>query len=206
MNKSSVWSVAATAALFGAALSGSALAADTTGSSGSLSKADRDFMMKAAQGGLAEVQTGNLATQQGQDTKVKSFGEQMVKDHSAANNKLKALAQSKGVELPSAPDSKDERTMKHLQSLNGADFDKAYANDMVKDHRTDIREFEHAAQSASDPDVKAFAKETLPTLRHHLAMAEALPGEKSASTTGEGAAETGTRHTQAPTTQNGTPR
>jgi putative membrane protein len=179
--RSSLWTIAATAALVGAALSGPAAAADTSNSSGSLSKADRDFMMNAAHGGLAEVQTGNIAAQQAEDAKVKSFGERMVKDHSQANDKLMALAQSKGVQLPTTPSGKDERTMKHLQSLSGTDFDKAYSDDMVKDHKADIREFQRAAQNATDPDVKAFAKETLPTLRHHLAMAEALPSERSAS-------------------------
>jgi len=147
----------------------------TTG--GSLSKADRDFMIKAAQGGMAEVKTGNLAATQAQNSKVKAFGERMVKDHSQANDKLMALAQSKGVTLPTKPDSKDQHTLEHLQGLSGTDFDKAYADDMVKDHKTDVREFERAANNASDPDVKSFAQQTLPTLKHHLAMAEALPPE-----------------------------
>src|SRR5579862_6682066 len=148
---------------------------DTGASSGSLSKADRDFMIKAAQGGMAEVQSGNLAAKQAQDSKVKAFGERMVKDHSQANDKLMALAQSKGVTLPTTTSSQDQHTMAHLQGLSGGDFDKAYADDMVKDHKADVREFEHAAKNASDPDVKSFAQQTLPTLKHHLSMAEALP-------------------------------
>jgi putative membrane protein len=162
----------------GTALAQGRATSDTGAASNStLTKADRDFMMKAAQGGMAEVETGNLAAKQAQDTKVKAFGEHMVKDHSQANDKLMALAQSKGVTLPTTTSSQDQHTMEHLQGLSGADFDKAYADDMVKDHKTDVREFEHAAKNASDPDVKSFAQQTLPTLKHHLSMAEALPPE-----------------------------
>jgi len=161
-------------------------------SGGSLSKADRDFMIKAAQGGMAEVELGNLASKQAEDSKVKAFGERMVKDHTKADNKLMTLAQSKGVTLPTTTSGKDQRTMEHLQGLSGTDFDKAYADDMVKDHKADVREFEHAADHANDPDVRAFAKETLPTLKHHLSLAEALPPERNASATQS--STDGTRH------------
>ena len=112
---------------------------------------------------------------------MKAFGERMVQDHTQANNKLMAIAQSKGVQLPTTPNDKDEHTLEHLQSLSGTAFDKAYADHMVRDHKADVKEFEHAARSAADPDVKAFAKATLPTLKEHLSLAENLPSERQSA-------------------------
>jgi putative membrane protein len=154
----------------------------STNASPTLSKADREFMEKAASGGLSEVQGGRLAAQQGENAQIKSFGEHMVKDHSAANDKLMALAQSKQIELPSTPDQSDTAKLDKLKGLSGAAFDKKYAEMMVKDHKHDVAEFEKAAKSAKDPNLKAFAQATLPTLRTHLTMAESLPGESSGAT------------------------
>jgi putative membrane protein len=147
--------------------------------SGTLSAADRKFVMSAAQGGMAEVQLGQLAAKNGSADSVKQFGQRMVDDHSKANDELKQLASSKGITLPSAANRKQRQTYNHLSHLTAASFDRAYAADMVKDHEMDVREFEKESTNASDPDVKAWAAKTLPTLQEHLRMARALP---SAST------------------------
>jgi len=171
-----------TAAQNRAASESSTPSSSSTNATPTLSKADRDFMEKAASGGVAEVQSGRLAAQQGENAQIKSFGETMVKDHSAANDKLLALAQSKQIELPTTPDKSDTAKVDKLKGLSGAAFDKNYAEMMVKDHKHDVAEFEKAARSAKDPDVKAFAEATLPTLRTHLSMAESLPGESTSAT------------------------
>jgi putative membrane protein len=158
--------------------------ADGAGSKSTLSSADRAFMKKAAEGGIAEVETGKLAEKQGEDQKIKSFGSKMVEDHSAANDKLLALAQSKDLKLPTKPGASEQEKMKKLKGLSGAAFDKEYATTMVKDHKEDIKEFEKAAKSAHDPDVKSFAESTLPTLQSHLMLAEALPGAGGSHGTG----------------------
>ncbi len=142
-----------------------------------LSSPDSTFAVKAAQGGLAEVQMGQLATQKASNSDVKAFGQQMVDDHSKANDEFKSIASRKGVTLPTSMDAKDQATYDRLSKLNGAAFDRAYMADMVKDHRTDIAEFEHEASSGSDPDIKGFASKTLPTLKHHLEMAESTNGK-----------------------------
>jgi len=162
----------------------SSTAADTASgqSATGLSSADVSFMKKAAQGGLAEVALGRVAQQQASDSQVKSFGERMVQDHTQANDKLMTLAQSLNVTLPTTPSKSDEKEMDKLKAMNGSEFDSAYARAMVKDHKKDIKEFEHAAMHASNPQVKAFAEETLPTLKQHLSLAEKLPEAKSAST------------------------
>lgn len=134
--------------------------------------ADGAFMTKAAQGGMAEVELGNLAVERASSPKVKEFGQRMVTDHSKANDDLKALSSKKGMTPPSGLDGASQATKDKLSRLNGADFDHAYMQDMVKDHQKDIAEFQKEADHGSDPDVKAFASKTLPTLQDHLRMAQ----------------------------------
>lgn len=137
-----------------------------------LDKKDREFIEKAAAGGLMEVQVGNLAQQKAQNADAKSFGSMLVTDHTAANNELKTLAQNKGVALPTALPKKEQKVIDKLEKSKH--FDKDFAKDGVKDHKKDIKEFEKASKDAKDPDVKAFAAKTLPTLQKHLQAAEQL--------------------------------
>jgi putative membrane protein len=159
-----------------AAAAGLAAAADT-----GLTPADRDFINKAAQGGLMEVAAGKLAAQRGLDPAVKSFGQKMVTDHTAANDTLKSLASSKQMNLPDSVSPEEHTALGKLEGLNGTEFDKAYSQMMVKDHVTDISEFEKEAKKGDDPDVKAFAEQTLPTLRHHLMLANRLSSAEKKS-------------------------
>jgi putative membrane protein len=139
-----------------------------------LSAGDQMFVKKAAQGGMAEVQLGQLATQKASSQDVKQFGQRMVDDHSKGNEQLKQLAESKGVHLPQKLSAKDRETMDSLSKLSGKQFDKAYMADMVKDHREDIAEFHHESASGSDTQVKEFAKGALPMLDSHLKQAEKI--------------------------------
>lgn len=134
--------------------------------------ADSTFIMKAAQGGMAEVELGKLAVQKASNDRVKQFGQQMVDDHSRAGDELKSLASSKGMTVPTTINAKDRATKKRLEGMQGADFDRAYMQDMVNDHQQDIADFQKEADHGSDPDVKAWAAKTLPTLQHHLQMAQ----------------------------------
>lgn len=133
--------------------------------------ADSTFVSKAVQGGMAEVELGKLAQERGSSAKVKDFGRQMVDDHSKANDELKKLASNKGMDVPTAIDAKSMATKERLSKLSGAEFDRAYMEDMVKDHQEDVSEFRKHSEHASDPDVKAFAAKTLPTLEGHLSKA-----------------------------------
>ena len=139
--------------------------------------ADNTFITKAAEGGMAEVELGKLATSHASNDRVKQFGQKMVDDHSKANNELSQIASKKGVTVPTSLAAKDQATVDKLSKLNGAEFDKAYMDDMVKDHRTDVSEFQKEANSGTDPDVKAFAAKTVPTLQQHLQMAETTYNE-----------------------------
>jgi putative membrane protein len=162
--------------------------ASETAAMGKTSAATNAFIMKAAEGGKAEVELGNLASSKASNADVKNFGQMMASDHGKANDELASLAKQKNVTLPSDLNAKHKATHDKLDKLSGAAFDKAYMADMVSDHQTDIKEFETAAKS-SDADVKAFAEKTLPTLRHHLEEAQRISKEvakSGASTTGAG--------------------
>jgi putative membrane protein len=136
--------------------------------------ADSTFVTKAAQGGMAEVKLGHLDEEKAMSPDVKNFGQTMVHDHTKANDELKSIASSKGITLPSDIDSKDQATYDRLSKLSGAEFDRAYMKDMVSDHKTDISEFKREAERGADADLKAWAGKTLPTLEHHLQMAESI--------------------------------
>ena len=138
---------------------------------------DSTFVTKAAQGGMAEVELGTLATQRASNQKVKDFGQKMVDDHSKANEELKALASQKGVQLPTAIDAKSQAMKTRLTGLQGAAFDRAYMQHMVTDHEHDVAEFQKEADHGADPDVKNFAAKTLPTLQGHLKMAQDTLGD-----------------------------
>ena len=135
---------------------------------------DESFYKKAAEGGMAEVELGQLAQSKGTSQAVKDFGAMMVKDHSAANDQLKTLASSKGIDLPGGPSIGQKTTKGKLEVLSGDTFDKSYIKGMVKDHKEDIKEFEHEAKYGQDADAKSFAATTLPTLRAHLDKIESI--------------------------------
>jgi putative membrane protein len=141
------------------------------------SGAPKTFVAEAAQGGLAEVELGELAQQKASSAAVKSFAGQMVADHGKANAELAQLAKQEDVEMPKQLDAKHQALRDRLAKLSGAEFDRAYMKEMVHDHEKDVAEFSQAAKSATDPQVKEFASKTLPTLEGHLRMAKEV--EKS---------------------------
>ena len=154
-----------------------AAAADSTNATRTVSpvdKDDADFAVKAANGGMAEVAMGQLAQTNASNQAVKDFGSMMVKDHGEAGDHLKQIAGQKNITLPAAIGDKEQKRLEDLQKKTGKDFDKAYVNQMIDDHKADIKEFKKAADNCKDPDLKAFATNTLPTLQKHLDAIEAI--------------------------------
>ncbi len=144
-----------------------------------MSSQDRNFLMDAAMGGMMEVELGRLAVQNGASDAVKQFGQRMVDDHSKANTELMSLATSKGITLPTELDEKHRAHVTKLSGKTGADFDRDYSKMMLSDHNKDVSAFEKQSTKGADPDLKAFATRTLPTLQEHLQMAKALnPGNR----------------------------
>ncbi len=139
---------------------------------GTLSLSDRNFVLNATQGGEAQVAMGRMAQQRAADSVVKAFGERMVVDHGKANAELMQLISAKGLQLPAQPGQGQKMDTEHLGKLSGKEFDMAYMKHMIDAHKTDVAAFEKAAQSAQDPQIKAFAARTLPTLQAHLLQAQ----------------------------------
>jgi putative membrane protein len=133
---------------------------------------DAEFLKAAVNGGMMEVELGNLAQQNAQHPRVKNYGAMMVRDHSKANEDLKTLATSKNIAIPEGMEDMDK--MNDMKKKTGADFDKDYIGDMVDDHGKDIDEFKKEAESGSDPDIKSFAIRTLPVFQIHLDSAKSI--------------------------------
>src|SRR4051812_7316533 len=133
-----------------------------------------DFMVKVADGGMAEVELGKLAQEKAKNARVKSFAAMMVQDHSQANDELKGLASQKNVTLPATVGEDHQKHKDDLSKKNGKDFDKAYMKMMVDDHQKTIDKFEDASKNSKDADVKSWADKTLPKLRMHLDSAKAI--------------------------------
>ena len=148
----------------------------------SLNHADRKFLTDAAEGGMLEVELGKLAADKATNPDVKAFGQRMVDDHTKANDKIKQIAAEKGVTLPTELGVMDKHTVDKLEKESGADFDRLYVSTMVKDHKKDVSDFKHESKAAKDSAVKAFASQTLPTLEHHLKLAESAANKVGAST------------------------
>jgi putative membrane protein len=134
----------------------------------SLSTKDNDFLLAAAQGGMTEVKLGELATTNAKRDDVKEFGQMMVKDHSAINNDLKALAAQKNVTLPDTLDATHQGMVDKLAALNGTEFDDAYIAAMIKAHKKDAKAFKAVAAETEDIDVKNFLNKSIPIVDQHL--------------------------------------
>ena len=139
-----------------------------------LDRSDKEFIKDTYENGLAEVKFGEMAGAKGTTDDVKKFGTMITTDHGKANTELKTLADSKKVEVATDLTTVAKGKVTLLDKKAGADFDKAFAESMVDGHKKSIKAFEKAANDAKDADVKAFATKTLPTLKHHLTMAEEL--------------------------------
>jgi putative membrane protein len=136
--------------------------------------ADAHFAKAAAQGGMAEIQLGKLAADRGSNAMVKAFGERMVTQHGAAGDQLKAAAQQANIALPTTVSSKDQQTYDRLARLNGSNFNRAYADDMVRDHEKDLNDFQNEANNGKNSSIRAFASQTTPMIQQHLNQAREM--------------------------------
>jgi len=174
-------------------LAGTLLAQDTSSQQGSstpkvdtgarkmMKSPDTAFAIKAGQGGLAEVKLGQLASEKASNPDVKAFGQQMVDDHTKANDQLKSVAQSENMTLPADVNAKQQMMYDKLSKLSGAGFDKEYVKGMVKDHEEDVKEFQKETTNGKDPQMKSFASQTLPVLQSHLEKIKGIQSKMGTS-------------------------
>lgn len=143
------------------------------GASSTMSKSDQKMLHAIAQANMAEIEAGKLAQNKTQDERVKSFSQQMVDDHTKALQEVQQLAQSKGVTLPTEPDSKHLKMAEKLNKLSGSDFDKRYLKQGgLSDHKETHRLLQRVQKRADDPELKSLAAKSLPTIEQHLSMAK----------------------------------
>lgn len=135
---------------------------------------DADFVVVAFNAGLTEIEVGNIAQKNALDQEVKDLGKSTVNDFSAMNTRLKELSTKKNITIPAVVGKKSNKEIKEISERTGNIFDRAYTELMIKEHVKEIKTFEEAEKKASDPDIKAFASETLPMLRKQLAVVEEL--------------------------------
>ncbi len=135
---------------------------------------DKIFLRKAAQGGLAEIQLGQLAAQKGSSESVKRFGQKMVDDHTRLMTSLQPFADSLGVRAATKPSRADQMEYEKLSSLQSLDFDKEYLAYMSQDHHKDLREFREEADNTTDPALKQAVSNGLVIIARHSDAADKL--------------------------------
>ncbi|MEG4625911.1 DUF4142 domain-containing protein [Microcoleus sp. w1-18aA5] len=145
----------------------------------SLSSQDRNFVMQAGQLGMLEVELGRLAVQRGSSAGVKQYGQEMVEEHTQANQELMQVATQKGVKLPTEISSQNTALMDRLSGLSGTSFDTAYKQAMIDSHTQAIALFQAQSQQGQDPDLKAWATQKLPNLQAHLQMVNQMLADTS---------------------------
>jgi putative membrane protein len=147
----------------------------TSAAGGQLASSDTEFVTKAAEGGRYEVEAAKLAAGKASDPDVKAFAQMLVDDRTASNEKLRQVASSHNLPMPVSLPADRKGQLAKLAKLSGTAFDKEFVKEIgVDDHKSDIADFEKAAEGAKADDVREFAQSTLPTLKKHLAAAEKL--------------------------------
>jgi putative membrane protein len=138
---------------------------------------DAAFYKKATEGGIFEIDTGNQAAKASNNQQIKDFGSMLAADHTAANDKLKAIAASKNISVPSTASVGQMAHKAKLDVLTGDAYDKSFINTQIKAHEQTIALFKTEAASGQDADAKAFAAAALPTLRKHLKEARSIASQ-----------------------------
>jgi len=148
-----------------------------------IDNADAAAMKQLAQANLNEIEGGKAAASKAQSPEVKQFAQKMVDDHTQMLNDLKSLAQQKGVSLPDSASIKDMAQMKLMERSSGAEFDKKYMDEMVKDHQKDAKDAQDLVGKAKDPDFKAAVQKASTKINEHLELAQRIASSSAAGST-----------------------
>ncbi len=141
---------------------------------GSAATSDQAFLELAAQTDMTEAHLGQMAADQASSQAVKDYAQMMVTDHTADYTQLTALASKTGLTIPKGLDAKQDKMIAPYAKLKGKAFDRRYSHDMVAGHETAIAAYDKEARDGQNADLKAYAKQTLPTLEKHKTAAQAL--------------------------------
>ena len=135
---------------------------------------DAKHAHQIAQSDMAEVQAGKMGVSKATSPEVKKFAQSMVEDHGKHLGELRTMAKTKGMQLPSTPAKKHQDAMKKLESASGAEFDKLFMTQMVKDHEDALKLVQDTAKKAKDAELKADAEKTAPVIQKHLEEAKRI--------------------------------
>lgn len=131
-------------------------------------EADAQFIVKATEISLAEIQLGQLAQKLGSSGHVREMGKMMETDHAKALAEITELAKTKEVTIPSAPTFDAQDAYNKLNAKSSVEFDKAYADKMVTGHQEAIALFEKTCNESTDAEVREWATKMLPVLKLHF--------------------------------------
>jgi len=159
---------------------------DNPGGKGGKPLLDAQFAQKAAMADLAEIQLGQLGAKQAASPDVRAFAQKMVADHTMSSKELMAIAGKKSLTLPTVLDEKHKTVAEKLTAMKGADFDRAFMEHMVMDHKQAVALYQGQVSQGQDPDLKAFATKTLPVIQTHLKMALEINAKVGGKGTGRG--------------------
>lgn len=148
-----------------------------------IDNADAAAMKQLAQANLNEIDAGKTAASKAQSPQVKQFAQKMVADHTQMLADLKTLAQKKSVSLPESVSLMDKAQMEMMKRASGADFDKKYMDQMVKDHQKDLDDVQGLASKAKDPEFKAAVQKASSKISEHLQMAQRIASSSAAGST-----------------------
>jgi len=158
-----------------------AMSSDANSSSVSAMPVDKDdanFAVEAANGSMMEIALAKMANDKATNQRVKSFAAMMITDHTQASENLQKIASAKNITLPATLGDDAKKDSSDLSKKSGADFDKAYMNMMLDDHKKDEKKFEKAVTDCKDTDLKNFASTTLQVVKMHLDSAKAITNKK----------------------------
>ena len=133
---------------------------------------DAEFVVKAVDGGMLEVELGKLALKNAADPKVKEYAQMMIDDHTKANNELMTAAKAKNISVPTSMSDKCQKKYSGLSEKKGKDFDKDYMNAMVDGHQEMLDEMKKEADNGKDAELKKWAADKISTVSHHLDVAK----------------------------------
>lgn len=140
-----------------------------------LPQADADFLHDAIQRCLTNAQSSQLALETSRDTQVKNLAQQILTQHTKTRDQLVTLVMAKGVEVPTAPSLTQKAKLMMLSMRDGSSFDKDYISTWaIAANEAAVDLFQKAAAEAGDNDVRALAKEALPSLQHAVELARSL--------------------------------
>ncbi|MCI4061864.1 DUF4142 domain-containing protein [Micromonospora sp. R77] len=139
---------------------------------------DTQYLQAVHQVNLAEIVSGNLAQQKGQNQQVKELGKQFVTDHTQLDQSVQSTAQQLNVQLPKQPTADQQKVIDKLNKLSGAEFDKAWVTAELAGHVQAIQATQTEISQGSEQSVIQLAQDALPVLQAHydalVALAQTL--------------------------------